>query len=91
MKLKSKTKSSFLIFAWITFFLKCSLSEITSTTDESINKTLVERFMNFVADKNITFVFKEKELDFYKDECIINQTNVPFELVKEGNKVEFIQ
>ena len=71
--------------------IKCSLSGISSTTDKSINKTAVERFINFVADKNITFVFKEKELDFYKDECIINQTNVPFELVKEGNKVEFIQ
>jgi hypothetical protein len=66
------------------------LSGITLTTDKSINRTAIERFINFVADKTITFVFKEKELDFYKVECFIKQTNVPFELAKEGKCLIYI-
>ena len=56
----------------------------------SINRTVIERLINFVADKTITFVFKEKELDFKKVECFIKQTNVHFELVKEGKFLIYI-
>ena len=56
----------------------------------SINRTVIERLINFVADKTITFVFKEKELDFKKVEFFIKQTNFHFELVKEGKFLIYI-